>query len=280
MPPTLWDDTSYDAVLLCVDRLSGWLVACPTTKLGLTAEKAAHLMLEKHWDPFGPPAIVHSDMGPQFVGQWWLTMCSRLGITTTNSPPHRPRSNGRAERAGQQLLSVLKKLHTEQAINWVEALPRALKLHHDVAGEGGLSPYFIMFGRYRTCPGVFYTPERVCEDSNSFFDRMAHIDTAISQELTTLHLATSTSTKPSRTPLNRGDLVWLQKPSSLASQSKLESRWHGPLQVHSRTGQNTYQLVDKRGHLLTAHIDQLKPYLTTGESEELVGLPEVLDIPQ
>ena len=149
MPPTQWLEVDYDCILLCVDRLSGWLVACPTTKSGLTAERAAHLLLEKGWEPFGVPATIHSDMGSQFVGQWWKTMCAKLGVHQTFSQPHRPRANGRAERAGQQLLSALKKLHAEHGLNWVEALPRALRIYHDMLGESGCFPYFIAFGRRR-----------------------------------------------------------------------------------------------------------------------------------
>ena len=88
MPSTQWLDQEYDSILLCVDRLSGWMIACPTLKLGLTAEKAAHLVLDRGWEPFGIPATIHSDMGPQFVGQWWKTMCGRLGIQQTYSQPH------------------------------------------------------------------------------------------------------------------------------------------------------------------------------------------------
>ena len=145
--PTIGED--FDTIVLCVDRLSNWIVACPTQKIQLTAEKCAHLLLDRGWEPFGIPATVHSDRGPQFVGKWFSTMCARLGIRTSTSQPHRPRANGRAERAGQQLLSVLQKLHLEGAVSWVEALPRALRIFHDTVGLGGLSPYNILFGRDR-----------------------------------------------------------------------------------------------------------------------------------
>ena len=38
--------------------------------LGLTAEKAAHLMLDDGWDIEGIPHVVTSDQGPQFDGMW------------------------------------------------------------------------------------------------------------------------------------------------------------------------------------------------------------------
>ena len=36
MPPAEWRSERFDCFLLCVDRLSGWMVARPTTKEGLT----------------------------------------------------------------------------------------------------------------------------------------------------------------------------------------------------------------------------------------------------
>lgn len=149
MQPAEWQGVEYDAMLLCVDRLSGWIVTKCTRKLGLTAEKAAHLMLDDGWDIYGIPHVVTSDQGPQFAGMWWKTMCIRLGIRQAFSQAHRPQSNGRAERAGKQIIDLLRKMHAEQSLNWEEALPMALRIHHDNPGPSGWSPYEIVFGRKR-----------------------------------------------------------------------------------------------------------------------------------
>ena len=187
MPSTTWEEQEYDCIFLCVDRLSGWIVACPTTKLGLTAENAAHLILDNGWGPFGVPSSITSDQGAQFVGQWWRTMCARLGIRQCYSQPHRPQANGRAERAGRQLLTLLQKIHHEDGINWVEALPRALRLHHDMMGELGMSPYQILFGRDRSVTGLPYTPMRECEAATQYFTRMELLDLTLSKKLNGLH---------------------------------------------------------------------------------------------
>ena len=64
MPPVEWQEEIFDCFfLLCVDRLSGWMLARPSTKLGLTGEKAAHLMLDGGWGELGIPAQVTSDQG-------------------------------------------------------------------------------------------------------------------------------------------------------------------------------------------------------------------------
>ena len=137
IPPAKWKGVDYDSLLLCVDRRSGWVIARPCQKVGLTAEKAAHLMMENGWETFGVPSVITSDRGSQFVGQWWKTMCARLGIRQAFSQAYRPQANGRAEVAGKSLIGFLRKLWVEERINWVEALPRVLRINHDLPGESG-----------------------------------------------------------------------------------------------------------------------------------------------
>ena len=96
-PITTWQGTQHDSLALFVDRHSGWIIAVPTQKLGLTAEKLGHLMIEHGWNIFGVPSIITSDQGPQYVGPWWRTICARLGVRNAYSQAHKPQSNGRAE---------------------------------------------------------------------------------------------------------------------------------------------------------------------------------------
>ena len=114
----------YDCLVLCVDRHSGWMVASPQQRKGLTARKVALDMLDRAWGPFGIPSVVTSDRGPQFAGAWWMTMCAGLGVRVAFSQAYHHQANGRAEAAGRQLRVMLRKLNAEeQGINWVEALP-------------------------------------------------------------------------------------------------------------------------------------------------------------
>ena len=115
-----------------VDRQSGWMIARPCSKLGLTGERAAHLLLDYGWGEIGIPSLVMSDQGPQFLNQWWAVMCSRLGIRQAFSQSHRPQANGRAEVAGRVVQDLLRRLQVMQHINWFEALPRVLRIHHDM----------------------------------------------------------------------------------------------------------------------------------------------------
>ena len=59
---------TFDAVVLVVDRHSGYLVAVPVHKTGLCAKTVAVTMI-RHWlTVFGVPTSISSDRGPQFTG--------------------------------------------------------------------------------------------------------------------------------------------------------------------------------------------------------------------
>ena len=72
--PTTYQGKSYDSILVCVDRLSGWTIAVPCEKRGLTSKRAAQLILDK-WEMFEIPEVITSDQGKHFVGVWWQNLC-------------------------------------------------------------------------------------------------------------------------------------------------------------------------------------------------------------
>ncbi len=128
LPRVEWQGEVYGSMLLRVDRLSEWDIARPTRKLGLTVQKAAQRLTDNGWETFGLPAIVTSDQGPQFVGQWWRTMCARLGIRQVYSQAYCPQANGRAEVTGKTMIGLIRKVWVENHINWVEALPYIIRV--------------------------------------------------------------------------------------------------------------------------------------------------------
>jgi len=177
----------YDSFVACVDRHSGWIVAVPCQNKGLTGGKVAQAMFEHQWRLFGTPAIISSDQGSHFVSAWWQTLCSLMGIRHAFSQAYHHQANGRAERAGQQILERLRKLQIHEKVNWVEALPRVLDRIHDLPGETGLSPYEILFGRTRPLSGLPLPVPHECEDAMQFFKRMADTDEKVARQLNETH---------------------------------------------------------------------------------------------
>ena len=114
-------------------------------------------------------------------------MCSRLGIRQAFSQAHRPQANGRAEVAGKQLITHLRKLHADDGINWVQILPRVLLQLHDQPRESGISPYKLLFGIEKNLSGLPFTPERLCSDAQDFFNHIDEMDVKISQIMNAQH---------------------------------------------------------------------------------------------
>lgn len=261
MPEVEWQGQTYDAFLLCVDRHSGWTIARPTTHTGLTGEKAAHLLLDSGWGEMGIPAVVTSDQGPQFTSQWWRTMCARLGIRGVYSQAHRPQANGRAEVGGRVLQDLLRKMAQKEDLNWVEALPRALRIHHDTVDPVmGITPYQAVFGRERALGGLPWPEERECREAQEFFDHQQEMDRYIAEKINRHHekLAAKLNAKRlKRPPYEVGAWVWLRRPKMVGG-VKLQIWWKGPYQVLRRVGDCSYVLRLPLNETLEVHADQLK----------------------
>ena len=102
MPEVTHEGVTYDVVILCVDRESGWIVAEPHRTKGLTGEKVAKCMY-RNWTMFGLPSVVTTDHGSHWVSGWWNTMCALHGIREHFGIAYHHQSNGRAEAAGKQI---------------------------------------------------------------------------------------------------------------------------------------------------------------------------------
>ena len=270
MPRTLWEGVAYDAMAVCVDRHSGWIVAIPGLMKGWTGAKVAQAMLEHQWRPFGIPSVVATDQGSHFASAWWQTMNARLGMRHTFSQAYHHQANGRAERAGQQLMERLRKMHAEREVNWVEAMPRTIDRIHDMPGESGLSPYEIVFGRHRPLAAVPYEPPRESECANQFFDRQKAVDEFVAKRLNEIHARDAERINQSRdetSALGIGDIVMYRRPENSAD--KLDTRWLGPAKVVGREGQRSYVIEVKPGVNMKAHRSFLKIY----PYEDMIGEP-------
>ena len=127
-PSTSNDGEEYDQILLCVCRLSGYLIAIPIPKPpredkdeGLTGNRAAYLITELLVDRFGATRVICSDCGPQSVSQCLQTLCSKIVARATMCLAGRHQGNGKAENTGSQLRhDVAKALTLKNGTNWVE----------------------------------------------------------------------------------------------------------------------------------------------------------------
>ena len=102
------------SVAVCVDRHSGWIVAVPCLNKRLKGAFVAPKMLKWQWRPFGVPSEIKSDQASLFVGSWFENLCAGMGIWQAFSQAYHQQANGHAERAGQSLIEILRKIYEEK----------------------------------------------------------------------------------------------------------------------------------------------------------------------
>ena len=250
LPATKWENQTYDAVVLSTDRHSGWMVGYPTTLKGLTAEKVAKRMFHSGgWDVMGIPSEVTSDRGPQFASQWWSTMCGQMGVRHAMAQAYNHQANGSAERASQSLQRCLRELHSQKGLNWVEALPLALRTMMDMPRVNGLSPYRIVTGRDRPRGSIPYGVSRECVAATAFVERQRYVEKEVHVALMRVQQQRQKEVNAGRVPrqpFKPGDKVWVRAPTTplglAGDRDEFDVRWYGPCLVTQRQGEQTYEV--------------------------------------
>ena len=127
-------------------------------------------------DRFGAPREICSDRGPQFVRQYFQTLCSKFGARSTMCLAGRHQGNGKAENTRKQLRRAVAKALTlrkkGKKANWVEVLPAGVRAWHETTGPPGYTPNEIVFGKHNRTKGPpLAEPTGVAQDAAHYFQR-------------------------------------------------------------------------------------------------------------
>ena len=173
---------------------------------------------------------------------------------------YRHQGNGRAEVAGRHIQTVLRKQNAEQRVNWVEALPAALRFHNHRVGKNRYRPCQLVFGRDRPLAGLPWREAVECEEVQAFFDRVEHQRQEARKFMEKEHAgrARQLPENKKRGPFKVGESVWVRRPTSVAG-VKLDTYWIGPAKVMERVSTHGYKIQVRPGVLRDVHADQLKP---------------------
>jgi len=114
VPYAAWDSTlvdfitqlpnsaGYSQILVVVDRLTKM-----AHFIGLqektTAKDVAEAFLKEGWKLHWLPSEIISDMDAKFAGEFWESLCKRLGIKRKMSTAYHPQTDGQTERINQVL---------------------------------------------------------------------------------------------------------------------------------------------------------------------------------
>ena len=184
---------------------------------------------------FGAPARLISDQGPSFESKLIAELCALLGVEKVRTTPYHPQGNGQVERANQTLLTMLRKLSTEDKREWYKQLPTLTHAYNCTrSAVTGYSPYFLMFGkRPRTSVDLFFPTAREEPSERNYKryvtrlrlglqDAFASAEAAIAKE--SARQKRYYDTKIRGVVLEKGDIVQLAT-SAIHQRRKLMDRW-------------------------------------------------------
>ena len=115
-------------------------------------DKRATTIARAFWEvicDFGPPKVLQSDNGSEFVNQVVKALCGLMGIDHRLVTPYNPRANGAAEAHVKVVLNCLRKMCRGNFSNFDFYLPAVQSaINTKPAGVHGNMPAELFFGRH------------------------------------------------------------------------------------------------------------------------------------
>jgi hypothetical protein len=135
----------FNYILLCVCALSKFPVA---VKLMNKESRTVAAALWSIIATYGPPTILISDQGPEFVNEIVDALATLHGVERRIITAYRPQANGQVERFNRALLDILRKCTANSPRQWPAWLDFVLMaIRITVHSATGYSPHQVMFGR-------------------------------------------------------------------------------------------------------------------------------------
>ena len=114
---------------------------------GIEAKRVAEALFEI-WSRMGIPREILTDQGTQFMSHVMQEVNRLLAVQGKSTTPYHPQCNGLVERSNATLVTMLKKLASEQPRCWDRFIPALLFAYREVPQEStGFSPFELLYGR-------------------------------------------------------------------------------------------------------------------------------------
>jgi len=159
----------YAWLLTCVCIYSKFLVAVPM-KNKAAATVANHLIKDVFKIP-GPPQILQSDNGKEFVAEVIKSICTSLNIKMIHGRPRHPQSQGQIERLNQTVGRGFTKLLWDsdnqlQRKDWINIIDAFVMTYNSTVHRAhSRTPHQALFGWKMHC--VYDTPDTLDNNENS-----------------------------------------------------------------------------------------------------------------
>ena len=269
----------YKYVLIFKDVFSGFI---RSYKLRDKTSQGVLKCLEDLVCFLGPPKLLTSDNGGEFVSDALIEACKLLGIAKRTSCAYRPESQGNVERQNRSLIRALQQRLLEFGKSWSEHLPYVEWVHNTSPyARTNMSPYYVFFGREPSLPPIADSVETSLKDvkGKQLIHKLREKLTGIrdvarrrSEEKREKEAATY-NRRVKHVPFEPEEKVWVRADV----RHKLQPRWSGPATVRSRrpspSGSPGTSYICERpdGTICRKNYEQLKK--VNARYEENMGKP-------
>jgi transposase InsO family protein len=257
-------------LLTAIDHFTRYPLAIPITN----REQATvvHALHRHVVCVFGPPKRLLSDCEASFVSAVTKGLFALMGISTSNTTPYHPQTNGACERFHRYLNASLTMFVNSQKTDWSDYVDSLLFAYRtSFCSSTGYTPFEMLFGRKARMPlDIFYDfehgqveRERARGISVSESMRTAYSYARERQERAAALNKRYRDKKRSAVFFKDGDLVWrYDRNCDKQGPQKLQFRFSGPHVIVKASGKssNLYVISDcKTRETRLCNVDELVP---------------------
>lgn len=260
----------YDSCLVVVDKLTKFVVCCPTTK-HVDAYGVAQLLMKHVVVPYGGfPEVIISDRDRKFTSHLWQQLFTAMGARFAMSSSYHAETDGQTERTNRVVQQVLRCYAMEHDSSWDELLHIAqYVINTNVHTSTKYSPYELMFGMQPCLPSVLAAPPNRSHSVAAVDEMLTSMYTSLAQAKK--HLAAAQQAQAAYANKWRrhveyavGDLVLLSTENlNIKLCKKLKPRFVGPFPVDVVVNPVAIKLKLPRSIGLhpVVHVSQVKRYV-------------------
>jgi transposase InsO family protein len=140
------EGTSFVYILIIKDALTKFIILVPL--LDKSAETVTKAFTNQVLSHYGPPKMLITDKGTDFVNKQLKHWCKVVGTEKKNTTPANPRADGLAENAVKTVKDMLVSYINVFQTNWDKYLPLVQYDYNTTVNVAtGYDPYFLMYGR-------------------------------------------------------------------------------------------------------------------------------------
>jgi len=261
--------SSFDTILIIVDRLSKQAIFIPTQDT-ITSAELACLFVIYVFSKHGVPSHVTSNCGSEFVSHFFCSLGTALDMRLHFTSGYHLETNGQAEQTNQTLEQYLCIYCNYQQDNWSKLLLLAEFAYNNApSATTGVSPFFANKGYH---PNLSVYPEQDIASSHAcdFVLNLDKLQDMLKEEIAKAQRQYQLSANSRRQqPLDfqvgqlvfvRSQYFWMTHPSK-----KLSEKYLGPYEIIAQPSPQSFilHLLDTiRATYPVFHVSMLKPAIS------------------